>query len=173
MPDTGNSSQPMDKPAQERSSPLADLNFLLGTWRAIHQPGEPAGGFSFELSLLGRVILRTNYADYPVSQERPAFRHEDLMMVYVDEDQALRADYYDSEGHVIRYVGQTGAVGEVTFTSSATTTGPGFRLTYHLAGTGTLEGKFEINPPGGSGEFMPYLSWTARRVSQERDRQAR
>lgn len=143
---------------------MAPLHFLLGQWEAISRAGEAVGGFSFDLQLLARVIVRTNYADYPATGERPAFRHEDLMVIYLDDAQALRADYFDSEGHVIRYAGQVGAPDQVTFTSSPASAGPGFRLAYRLTDPGVLAGTFEITSPDQAGKFSPYLAWSARRV---------
>ncbi len=143
---------------------LAPLQFLHGRWEAISPPGEAMGGFSFEPQLLGRVLVRTNYADYPATQERPAFRHEDLMVIYLDAAQALRADYFDSEGHVIRYAGQVGAANEVTFTSPPTSTGPGFRLAYRLTDADVLAGVFEITSPDAPNTFSPYLAWSAQRA---------
>lgn len=145
-------------------SSLADLQFLLGQWEAISQPGEPTGGFSFESHLLAHIILRTNHADYPATDEKPAFRHEDLMVIYLDERQNLQADYYDSEAHVIRYTAQVGTVNEVTFISSPVPTEPRFRLTYRLIAKENLTGTFEIALPHQPDIFSPYLTWSARRI---------
>src|SRR5262245_34175685 len=149
----------MNNPANDieptRLPSLAPLQFLHGQWEAISQPGEAVGRFSFEPRLLARVILRTNYADYPATEERPAVRHEDLMVIYLDDAQALRADYFDSEGHVIRYAGHIGANNEVSFTSSPTSTAPSFRLAYRLTEPDVLDGTFEIAEPGQPNVFSP------------------
>jgi hypothetical protein len=144
-------------------APLAALQFLLGEWEAISRPGEATGGFAFTPALLSHVIVRTNYSDQPASDERPAFRHEDLMVIYVDDSEVLRADYYDSEGHVIRYEGQLGPAGEVAFVAAATAAGPGFRLSYRQVEPGFLEGRFEIALLQPAGAYAPYLAWSARR----------
>ena len=143
--------------------PLAALQFLLGDWEAISQPGEATGGFSFTPALLSHVIVRTNYAAYLATSERPAFRHEDLMVIYVDDGQKLRADYYDSEGHVIRYEGRLEAPGEVAFVSAATAVGPGFRLSYRQVAPGLLDGVFEVASPQQPGTYAPYLAWSVRK----------
>lgn len=75
----------------------------------------------------------------------------------------LRADYYDSEGHVIRYTGTTSAPGQITLVSEPLSGAPRFRLSYELNPDGTLDGRFEIAPPEKPQSFGPYLSWTARR----------
>jgi hypothetical protein len=73
-----------------------------------------------------------------------------------------RADYYDSEGHVIRYAVQSPAANQAVFTSDATTGAPRVRLTYRLEG-GVLEGTFEIASPEAPDVFKPYLSWEAHK----------
>ena len=153
----------IDKTAAQ--NPLEALRFLLGEWEAIRAPGEATGGFTFESRLLRQAIVRANYSETLASKERPASRHEDLLVIYLEEAKTLRADYYDSEGHTIRYLGQVPAPGQVSFTSDPAAPGPGFRLTYRLAGDGILHGAFEISPPGQPGAFSPYLMWTARRVN--------
>ncbi len=153
----------MNDPMAEKASRLDDLGFLLGEWQAVSQPGEPTGRFTFTAQVQSRVIVRTNYADYAATNDRPAYRHEDLMVIYEDEQQQLRADYYDSEGHVIRYAGNMTAPNAVVFTSEPAQSGPGFRLSYQLRRDGELQGTFEIAAPNSPGAFAPYLAWTARR----------
>src|SRR5215831_19673357 len=82
---------------------LQPLQFLLGDWQAIGsgKPEEGTGDFTFKASLQNHVIVRTNHADYPASGGRPASRHEDLVIIYM-EGETVKADYHDSEGHVIR-----------------------------------------------------------------------
>ena len=144
---------------------LAPLAFLLGDWRADGggKPGEASGGFTFAPSLQDRVIVRTNHAEYPATADKPSSQHEDLMVLYATESGQLRADYYDSEGHVIRYVGGTPSAGEITLVSEVREGAPRFRLSYRLTPDGVLDGRFEIAPPGKPEAFGPYLSWTARR----------
>src|SRR5262245_23668237 len=83
---------------------LEALAFLLGEWEASGggSPGQASGGFSFAPALQDRVIVRTNHADYPAAAGKPSFRHDDLMVLYATEGGEIRADYYDSEGHVVR-----------------------------------------------------------------------
>jgi hypothetical protein len=139
---------------------LESLRVLLGAWRAVSAPGEPEGGFAFEEQLQGRVIVRQNHADYAASDSAPAWRHEDLMVIY--DEGRLRADYFDSEGHVIRYAGEITGDEAVSFTSLGDTAGPVFRLSYRVE-DGTLRGAFEIGDPGSDGAFRPYLAWSAVR----------
>jgi hypothetical protein len=146
---------------------LEPLRFLLGDWQAqgAGKPGEGTGGFTFALALQDRVLVRTNYADYLARAERPSSRHDDLMVLYATDAGEIRADYYDSEGHVIRYSGTTRASGQLILVSEPAAGAPRFRLSYRLNPDGTLDGRFEIAPPGEPDSFGPFLSWTSRRTS--------
>ena len=66
---------------------LEPLRFLLGDWQAAGggRPGEASGGFTFAPSLQGRVIVRTNYAQYPATADKSSSRHDDLMVLYATE----------------------------------------------------------------------------------------
>lgn len=155
----------------EAPKPLEPLAFLLGEWRAegSGKPGERAGASTFTSALQDRVMLRTSYAEYPAAAGRPAFRHDDLMVIHVGPAGDLRADYYDSEGHVIRYAVTAIAGREAVFLADAIPSSPRFRLTYKLDPTGLLSGRFEIAPPGTPETFSEYLKWTARRAPAEGD----
>jgi len=142
---------------------LSSLSFLLGQWQALSKPGEPTGEFRFVSRLQSKIIVRTNRADYVATSERPAFQHEDLMVIYCDEAQNLLADYYDSEGHVIRYVGQVSGENRVVFTSIPITSSPRFRLSYYLDDDKKLIGVFETAVPDEPNVFTPYLRWSAVR----------
>jgi hypothetical protein len=143
---------------------LAAVQFLLGDWVATDTaPGE-TGGFAFVSGVQGRVIVRTNTAHDAATDQRPEFRHDDLMIIYA-EGAALKADYFDNEGHVIRYVGQTRGVRDVAFVSGPNASEPRYRLTYTLSPDNTLHGQFEIAPPGAA-DFTPYLAWTARKTKR-------
>lgn len=136
---------------------LKKLEFVLGKWvGAAGEKDTPLGagqgGFSFEAELNGKVIVRRNYAAYDAGQ-----RHEDLMVIYL-EGGAHRAIYFDTEGHVIRYHLTFPGANRVTFESEGA--GPRYRLSYWLNGT-SLDGKFEVAPPGG--EYKAYMNWTSRK----------
>ena len=140
--------------------PLAPLDFLLGNWEA-NAPGSGVGTTTFERKLGNKVVVRTNHADYAATKERPATSHDDLMVIYAAPDGAIRATYYDSEGHVIDYTVET-ADGSAVFTSE---TQPGmgrFRLTYKLTYAGIVSGEFEIAPPAEPQGFKSYLTWTMK-----------
>src|SRR5258706_3680812 len=82
-------------------APLALFQFLLGEWEGIGDQAGATGGFTFTPGVQDRVIVRTNYSNTPASGRRPASRHDDLMVIYVDAGR-VKADYFDTESHVIR-----------------------------------------------------------------------
>jgi hypothetical protein len=110
------------------------------------------------------VIVRRNRAAYPASGSRAISVHDDLMVVYPQE-KGLRADYYDSEGHVIRYSIQTPDGSRAVFMSDVQAGSPRYRLTYTLS-DGKLNGRFEVAPPDAPDAFRPYLSWTSHRAAK-------
>src|SRR5262245_36770855 len=82
------------------------LKFLLGKWvgEGGSEMGTGSGYFTFEMGLNGKVLIRKNHAEYPATKDRPAFSHDDLMIVYADPaTKRLRAFYTDTEGNVINY----------------------------------------------------------------------
>ncbi len=148
--------------AQTRAD-LSALNFLLGDWDAISSQAGESGAFNFTLAIQDRVIIRTNYAKYPAQDGKPATRHDDLMVIF-PEGGVLKANYFDSEQHVIRYAIDVRRPGDVVFTSEAPAGEPRYRLSYTLAANGQLKGSFEIAAPGSPDDFTPMLAWTARRL---------
>ncbi len=133
------------------------LDWLIGDWTgAGGSTLQGAGGFSFKPEAGGQVIVRRNVADYPAQNGKPAFRHEDLMVI-----DGLTARYWDSEGQTIHYALAEPEPGVVVFLSDDAA-GPRFRLTYRRTSMG-LNGSFEIAPPDHRDQFRPYLTWTATR----------
>ncbi|HET9833043.1 MAG TPA: hypothetical protein VFP91_15075 [Vicinamibacterales bacterium] len=149
--------------AVEVPATFAPFEFLLGRWIGIGDQASATGGFSFALDLQNHVIVRTNYSNTPATASQPASRHDDLMVIYV-EGAETKAVYFDSEGHVIRYQLHT-TRDVVVFVSDAKTAEPRYRLTYRRGtAAATLDGTFEIAPPGKPDAFAPYLSWRARKT---------
>jgi hypothetical protein len=144
---------------------LEPLAFLLGEWPASGsgQPGATSGKAAFARGLQDRVIVRTSYAEYPGAPGQPASRHDDLMIIFAAPEGGVRADYYDNEGHVIRYVVATPAPGHAVFLSEPVAGQPSFRLSYALDSAGVLEGEFAIAPPETPKAFKPYVTWKSAR----------
>lgn len=146
--------------------PAADwgpVQFLMGRWvgEGTGQPGVGTGGFSFETDLQSTVMVRKNYAEYPPAKGRPAFRHDDLTIIYRDEtSRQLRAVYFDNEGHKIEYAVEPNGNG-VVFTSEGPRATTRYRFTYTRDGPDRLKIKFEIAEPGK--DLATYIEATARR----------
>lgn len=141
---------------------LSPLRFLIGEWQAIDTPAGETGAFAFKFGAQDHIIVRTNEAVYAATAEHPASRHDDLMVVY-SERGAIKADYFDNEGHVIRYAVEPRVGSAVAFVSEPIAGEPRYRLTYTMSATGTLLGSFEIASPRVPDAFKPYLSWKARK----------
>lgn len=146
----------------ESPATLAPFQFLLGQWEGIGDQGGATGGFTFAPGVQDRVIVRTNYSNTPASGGHPASRHDDLMVIYLDAG-IVKADYFDNEGHVIRYVAEA-RPGVVVFVSETKPAEPRYRLSYRQESVTTLKGTFEVAPPGTPDAFASYLSWAARKI---------
>lgn len=153
--------------SEARKSDWASLEYLLGDWvgEGGGQPGQGTGEFSFHPDLQNRILVRKNYAAYPPTKDRPGFRHDDLMVVYRESDNASpRALYFDSEGHVIHYsITASSDKKTIEFLSEVLPSSPRYRLTYVRTGSDTLTLKFEIAPPGKPDSFSTYIEAKAKR----------
>jgi hypothetical protein len=141
---------------------LKPFAFLHGDWEGVPGPSGETGAFSFKPGAQGHILVRMNFASYPASAGKPASRHDDLMVIAPDGD-TVRADYFDSEGHIIRYTVRPVGPGEVVFTSEVKPNEPRYRLSYKSNGDASVAGQFEVAPPGEPESFKPYLTWTGRR----------
>ena len=142
--------------------PLGPLRFLAGEWVGENngEPGKGTGEFSFHPELDGKAMVRRSFAEFPAQQGRPALRHDDLTLVFVEDGKA-KALYVDNEGHVIHYLltALQGSEG-VVFLSEGTQ-GPRMRLTYQKTGTDSLELAFEVALPGK--DFVTHVRSKMRR----------
>ena len=156
--------------AQTPTAPATDstwerLRFLIGTWAAKTNGQGSAGAqglgtYTFQYDLSGNVITRTSSTDTCKGPSNFDCQHHDALTIYRDAgDPTPHALYADSEGHVIHYDVTAPDPGTAIFLSS--TTGPKFRLVYHLH-AGVLSGRFQVAPPGTS-EFKSYLEWSGTR----------
>jgi hypothetical protein len=150
-----------EAPNNTGDSTLKRLEFVLGKWTGSAGEkdtplGAGQGSFSFDLELNQKIIVRRNHAAYT-----SGVQHEDLMVIYLDAaNDAPRAIYFDTEGHVIRYSLTFPTANRVIFESDGTQPGPRYRLSYWLNGR-ALDGKFEVAPPGA--EYKTYMSWTSKK----------
>lgn len=150
----------------QKDDPWKPFQALIGDWvgEGGGAPGQGSGGFSYRYDLQKKLIVRKNYAEYPARNGSPASRHDDLMLIYLDDaSKRPRAIYFDSEGHTIRY---TIAVSgdSLIFESEPGEPGVHYRLTQTLVG-GRLHGKFEARAPG-EARYKTYLEFNARRKNE-------
>lgn len=152
--------------AQQNSSPdWTRLQFLIGRWTAVGSgsPGEGRGEFSFAFDLQNRVMVRRSHTDYPATANQPAFAHDDLIVIHAEGSQ-FKADYYDNEGHVIRYSIEISAEGRTcTFVSAVVASQPRFRLTYTQLKPAQMAIKFEIASGNNPADFKVYVAGTAQK----------
>lgn len=148
---------------------LQPFAFLVGEWASAGagQPGIATGSAVFTRDLQDNVIVRRSHADYPAADGNPASRHEDLMVIHAAGDGPVRAEYYDNEGHVIRYVVSSHKAGEAVFLSAPQPGQPRYRLSYELGDDGVLKGDFAVSPTGAADAFKSYLSWELRKAVGE------
>jgi len=149
------------------SQPAADWGawkFILGEWigEETGTPGEGTGEFSFLTEMQDSVLVRRSRTVFPAAGERPAFVHEDLMIV-AREPEGTKAVYWDNEGHVIRYDVEIAADGSIIFTSPIRAGAQRFRLSYRKLGDGRVGIRFEMTAPDKPDDFKIYLDGTARK----------
>lgn len=153
-------------PKAQQNSGLDSLQFLTGTWTGsgTGEPGQGVGEFSFNFDLQGKVLIRKSFAEYPAANEKPAYRHDDIMIIYKDSDSKTKAIYFDNEGHIINYTVSFSDDGSsLVFLSDYTVSSPRFRLTYTKINNGSLGIVFDIAPPGKPNSFAPYIDAAAKR----------
>jgi len=157
--------EPMSTEQSTSEHAWAALHALLGQWMGEGEPGEGTGWFSFTPDVQEQILVRKNHADYPATVDRPAFSHDDLMIVYKDSPgKELRAIYFDNEGHVIHYTVAVLEGGKtIQFLSEISPSRPGYRLTYTLTNRDSLTLTFEIAPPGMPPAFTTYIEARAQR----------
>lgn len=148
------------------ADPFRSLAFLEGTWDANVQNNaaiKQAGRYTFDRELSGHVLARHATND-PGCKAPTSFdcSHSDLLYVFQEmPGSALKADYFDSEGHVIHYDVTTPTPTSVVFLS-APGPGPQFRLSYELAGK-VMTGRFQMHMPG-EDAWHTYLEWNGSRI---------
>src|ERR1700676_105589 len=156
-------SRPADVPG------LAALKFLEGKWvgEGSSEVGRGGGYASFEQDLQGKAIVRRNHAEYPATQDRPVYRHDDLMVIYVDpSSKGLRAFYTDNEGHVIQYAVSVSAGGDtITFLADREAGAQQYRLTYSRLEEKKMTILLEARGANQDGQFQKVVEGRMQRVT--------
>jgi len=148
----------------EADFPLAPLEYLVGNWNVTNRAGSPGvatGGEETWLSEVGGTVLtRRSWCEFPETPQRPAFRHEDLLVIYVDSESRLQGVFWDNEGHVHFYRHVQVAVGGdgVRMVTDAAIPGPRQALEYQFLPPNRTSAVFSLLVPGAP-DFKPYLQW--------------
>jgi hypothetical protein len=136
---------------------LSALKFLEGKWvgEGSSEAGKGGGYATFEEDLQGKVMVRRNHAEYPAAEGRPAYVHDDLMVIYPDTGtKGLRAFYTDNEGHVIHYSVSVSADGNVvTLLGDADGSAPRYRLSYTTSAADKMSILLEMAQGAGEASF--------------------
>jgi hypothetical protein len=153
----------------ETASPLDPLEFLVGKWKVTDRTGDPGTATGGEEEWLteagGAVLARRAWCEFPETAKRPAFRHEDLLVIYVDSESKLQGIFWDNEGHVhfYRHVQTADAGDGVRLVTDPAMPGPRQALEYSFVPPNVSTAVFSLLVPGAP-EFKPYLRWECRRV---------
>jgi hypothetical protein len=150
--------------AQGTGDSWKPLQFIMGEWSGggSGKPGEGSGEFSLKPDLDNKILVRRNHNEYPPKAgQAKAAVHDDLMIIYPAKGASpYRAEYFDSEGHVIRYA-ISFSEGKAVFLSDGPASDTRYRLTYQKKGDTGLQIDFAIAPP--NQDFRNYLSGSVTR----------
>ncbi len=153
--------------AMSQSAPdWSKFQHLTGHWvgEGNGQPGQGTGGFSFQADLDGNILVRKSHTEFPATSARPAFTHDDLMVIYPDYSGVpSKAIYWDNEKHTIEYA-VSFTEKAIVFTSAASPHVPRFRLSYETIDANTINVKFEMAQPGSPEDFKMYLEGKSKKL---------
>jgi hypothetical protein len=151
-----------------QQSAMAFLQMLIGEWIAEDEAGV-SGGFTFLPDLQNTIYIRRNHASYAATNETSAYRHDDLMVVYLDpQTHDVRAWYADNEGHIINYVVKPVQDEQtIELLSSIIPATPRYRLRYRALTPDLLQLSFAIAPAEQPDIFATYIESQVRRALPE------
>jgi hypothetical protein len=148
---------------QQQNNVWTKWNWLIGEWvgEGSGQPGNGGGTFSFKNDLDNKILVRKSHSEYPAAANKPKVIHDDLLIVYLNDDGIpAKAIYFDNEGHIINY-SVSFADKSIVFTSDKISNTPVFRLTYSLLADETINTKFEMSKDGV--QFQTYIEGKSKR----------
>ena len=150
----------------KKDSDWKPWHFIIGEWigEGGGKPGQATGSFTFDFDLQKKILVRKSVANYQAASDKPAYSHNDLMIIYKDPSSSTDAMYFDNEGHVIKYsVKFSDDQSSIIFTSIPLPDEPTYRLIYIKVNNQKLNIKFEIAQPGSPSSYSTYLEATAHR----------
>ena len=153
----------------EAASPLAPLQYLVGKWNVTYRSGDPGtatdGEETWCFEAAGAVLARRSWCEFPETPKRPAFRHEDLLVIYADAESKLQGVFWDNEGHVhfYRHVQVADGGDGIRLVTDAATPGPRQALEYRFLPPDGSSAVFRLLLPGAA-DFKTYLQWESRRA---------
>lgn len=144
---------------------LKKYSLLFGEWVSDGKPGEGSGFFSFTPDLDNRVIVRKNHVSFPATAGKPAFTHDDLLLLYAEQPGKLdHALYTDNEDHVIHYTVTASEDGRnIVFQSVPKPNMPLFKLLYSFTDAAHVDVSFQIAQPNAPDVFHTYLTGKAHK----------
>lgn len=140
------------------------MTWLIGQWEGLGkgQPGQGGGTFSFAFDLDKKIMVRKSHSEFPAVRNKPKIIHEDLMIIYLDNNENFnRAIYFDNEGHIINYR-LTCKEKSIEMTSEKVTDSPFFRLTYTLLNHDSVFTKFEMSADGE--KYKTYIEGKSKKI---------
>ncbi|MFT3841474.1 MAG: hypothetical protein QM723_31085 [Myxococcaceae bacterium] len=132
---------------------FAPLSFMVGDWdgQSSGGAGPSTGTFTLGPDLQTHVLTRRGFNITNGTQV-----HEDLTVIYIQGND-LRADYWDNEGHTVRYqVFPQPQAKQVVFESNPQGDGTQYRVTYRSLDDDHIEMKLDIGHAGS--DFQPSVS---------------
>jgi hypothetical protein len=153
--------------AQDVNAGWEKWQYILGEWKGegSGQPGTGAGTFTLKTKLGGCILERKGKTEIAATASKPAFVHEDVMIIYKNRDgNPVKSIYFDNESHVINY-DIAYSDNKIIMTSEANPAMPRFRLIYEKLEDKVMNIRFEMAMPGAPEDFKMYLEGKNRKIN--------
>ena len=154
--------------AQNAGSGWEKWQYLMGEWKGegSGQPGDGSGMFTLKPKLDANILERKSKTEIAATAARPAFLHEDVMIIYNNKGgNPVKAIYFDNEKHVINY-DITYSDNKIVLTSEANPAMPRFRLIYEKLEDKVMNTRFEMAMPNAPDEFKMYIEGKSKKVKE-------
>ena len=143
--------------------------YLIGTWKGTNsgEPGQGEGYFTFGFELGENILIRKGHTVFPGHENQPARIHDDVLIIYKENSSVPdKAEYFDSEGHVLHYNISYTNNDIIIFTTNNTGEGnPIFRLSIIKMDNVTTGVKFEAAPSDHPDDFKVHVEGTVIKIN--------